>query len=133
MARPDTVRLQRVAVLKAMAHPSRLLMLETLTGGERCVCDLQRVVGADLSTVSKHLSRMRAAGLVTHRKLGLQVFYRLSVPCVLEFLDCVDAVREGRAGVRGRPRHFVATGSTSCPTTPVRPLVARRAAARKSA
>ncbi len=80
-------------MLKAMAHPSRLLILETLTDGERCVCDLQRIVGSDLSTVSKHLSLMRDAGLVADRRQGLQVFYRLRVPCVLGFLDCVDAVR----------------------------------------
>ena len=92
-ARSSKVRLERTRVLKAMAHPSRLLILETLTDGERCVCDLQRVVGSDLSTVSKHLALMRDAGLVADRREGLQVFYRLRVPCVLGFLDCVDAVR----------------------------------------
>ena len=88
-------------MLKAMAHPSRLLILETLTDGERCVCDLQRVVGSDLSTVSKHLSLMRDAGLVADRRQGLQVFYRLRVPCVQSFLDCVDAVRASSDGASG--------------------------------
>lgn len=87
-------RLERVRVLKAMAHPSRLLMLETLADGERCVCDLQRLVGSDMSTVSKHLALMRGAGLVEDRRQGLQVFYRLRVPCVMRFFDCVDAVRD---------------------------------------
>lgn len=95
--RERSTRLERVRVLKAMAHPSRLLILETLTAGERCVCDLQRVVGSDLSTVSKHLALMRGAGLVSDRRQGLQVFYRLRAPCVLTFLDCVDAVRDGAA------------------------------------
>ena len=106
MARPSSVRRERTRVLKAMAHPSRLLILETLTGGERCVCDLQRVVGSDLSTVSKHLALMREAGLVADRREGLQVFYRLRVPCVMDFLDCVDAVRgaSGRVGSGGRAR-----------------------------
>jgi ArsR family transcriptional regulator len=81
-------------VLKAMAHPSRLLVLETLAGGERCVCDLQRLVGSDMSTVSKHLALMRRAGIVEDRREGLKVFYRLRVPCVMRFLDCVDAVRD---------------------------------------
>ncbi len=94
----ERVRLERTRVLKAMAHPSRLLMLETLArDDERCVCDLQRVVGSDLSTVSKHLSLMRAAGLVVDRRQGLQVFYRLAVPCVMSFFDCVDAVRSAEA------------------------------------
>lgn len=72
-------------------------MLETLSRGEHCVCDLQRVVGSDLSTVSKHLTLMRSAGLVAHRRQGLQIFYRLTVPCIMSFFDCVDAVRSAHA------------------------------------
>ncbi len=83
---------RRAKVLKALAHPSRLAMLDALTEGERCVCDLQAVVGADLSTVSKHLSIMKDAGILLSEKRGLQVFYRLRVPCLLGFFPCVDAV-----------------------------------------
>jgi len=86
----------RTKVLKAMAHPSRLAMLEALAEGERCVCDLQKIVGSDISTVSKHLSVMKAAGLVEDRKTGLWVHYRLRVPCVLQFMDCIEAVVDGR-------------------------------------
>ena len=89
----DRQRQERTRILKAMAHPSRLLMLEALMDGERCVCDLRDLVGSDLSTVSKHLALMRDAGLVVTRKEGLQVFYTLRVPCILKFFDCVDAVR----------------------------------------
>jgi ArsR family transcriptional regulator len=77
-------------VLKALAHPSRLGMVELLADGERCVCDLQRVVGADMSTVSKHLSVLKAAGIVRDEKRGLQVFYSLRFPCVCNFLSCVN-------------------------------------------
>ena len=91
--RSERQRLERTRVLKAMAHPSRLLMLEALACGELCVCDLRDLVGADLSTVSKHLAVMRDAGLVLPRREGMQVFYSLRVPCVLKFLECVDAVR----------------------------------------
>jgi DNA-binding transcriptional ArsR family regulator len=83
---------QKATIIKAMAHPSRLIIIDALAEGERCVCELQRLVGSDLSTVSKHLSVMKRAGIVTDRKEGLQVFYRLRVPCVLRFFDCVDAV-----------------------------------------
>lgn len=96
---------RRALVIKAMGHPSRLAMLEALRDGQRCVCELQRVVGSDMSTVSKHLSVMKSAGLVEDRKEGLKVHYRLRVPCVLDFLDCVDAVLdpEGRpCGCRSR-------------------------------
>jgi ArsR family transcriptional regulator len=96
---------QKAAVLKALAHPSRLVMIDALAEGERCVCELQQVVGADMSTVSKHLSVMRNAGLVTDRKEGLKVFYRLRVPCVLRFFDCVDAVLRENARDAARAAH----------------------------
>ncbi len=83
---------RRTQVLKALAHPSRLLMVEALSAGERCVCDLQALVGADMSTVSKHLSLLRSAGIVLSEKRGQQVWYRLRVPCLLSFISCVDAV-----------------------------------------
>ncbi len=83
---------RRTTVMKALAHPSRLLMVEALSAGEQCVCDLQALVGADMSTVSKHLSLLRAAGVVLSEKRGQQVFYRLRVPCLLSFFSCVDAV-----------------------------------------
>ena len=84
----------KVRVLKAMAHPARLAMIESLAHGERCVCDLQRLVGSDMSTVSKHLALMKAAGVVADRKEGQWVYYRLRVPCILRFFDCLDAVLE---------------------------------------
>lgn len=83
---------RRARVIKAMAHPSRLLMLDALAPGELCVCELQRLVGGDMSTVSKHLSLMKTAGLVKMRKQGLQVYYSLRVPCITDFFGCVEAV-----------------------------------------
>jgi len=88
---------QKAIIVKAMAHPSRLMMIDALAEGEKCVCELQRLVGADMSTVSKHLSVMKNAGIVTDRKEGLQVFYRLRVPCILRFFDCVEAVLRSNA------------------------------------
>ncbi len=83
---------RRTRVIKALAHPSRLLMVEALSAGEQCVCDLQALVGADMSTVSKHLSLLKGAGIVLSDKRGQQVWYRLRVPCLLSFFSCVDAV-----------------------------------------
>jgi len=90
----------RASIIKGLAHPSRLLIVDDLARGERCVCELTALVGADISTVSKHLSVLRKAGIVQDEKRGLQVFYRLRVPCVLRFVDCIEAViKEGeRAG-----------------------------------
>ncbi len=84
----------RARIIKALAHPSRLLIVEELARGERCVCELTELVGADISTVSKHLSVLKRAGIVSDDKRGLQVFYRLRVPCIIRFLDCIEAVIE---------------------------------------
>jgi ArsR family transcriptional regulator len=87
----------RANVFKALAHPSRLLIVEQLAQQERCVCELTEMIGADMSTVSKHLSVLRAAGVIQDDKRGLQVYYRLKMPCVLRFFDCVGEVTETNA------------------------------------
>ena len=87
----------RTRILKALAHPSRLFMVDQLSHGERCVCELTAMVGADMSTVSKHLSVLKAAGVVADEKRGMQVYYRLKMPCVLRFFDCVGEVIEHTA------------------------------------
>lgn len=87
---------ERAMVMKAMAHPSRLLMIDELSRGERCVCELTELVGHDMSTVSKHLSLLKKAGIVEDDKRGLQVYYRLKVPCVLNFFHCIESVIQAR-------------------------------------
>jgi DNA-binding transcriptional ArsR family regulator len=82
----------RARILKALAHPSRLFMVDELSRGERCVCELTGMVGADMSTVSKHLSLLKSAGIVADEKRGTQVYYRLKTPCVLRFFDCIGDV-----------------------------------------
>ena len=87
----------RARVFKALGHPSRLFILEQLAQGERCVCELTEMIGADVSTVSKHLSVLKGAGVVQDQKRGLQVYYRLKMPCVLGFFQCVGEVLEYNA------------------------------------
>ncbi|MEW5700740.1 MAG: metalloregulator ArsR/SmtB family transcription factor [Candidatus Zixiibacteriota bacterium] len=82
----------RARVIKAMAHPSRLLIIDELNRGERCVCELTDLVGDDTSTVSKHLSVLKNAGIVGDERRGAMVFYRLRVPCILNFFGCVERV-----------------------------------------
>lgn len=90
-------RKQRASVFKSLGHPDRLRILETLADGERCVCDLVDVVGSSWSTVSRHLSVLKEAGVLEDQKRGLQVFYRLALPCVNSFMECLDASRRGEA------------------------------------
>ena len=82
----------RARVLKGMAHPSRLLILEELAKKERCVNELTQMIGCDMSTVSKHLALLQNIGLVENERRGAQIFYSLRVPCVLKFMDCVESV-----------------------------------------
>jgi ArsR family transcriptional regulator len=90
----------RAAVIKAMAHPTRLFIVDELSRGERCVCELTEMVGVDVSTISKHLSVLKNAGIVQDDKRGSQVFYSLLVPCVLNFFSCVESVLEARGKAR---------------------------------
>ena len=60
--------------------------------GERCVCELTAMVGADMSTVSRHLAILKGVGIVEDEKRGAQVYYRLRVRCVLNFFECVESV-----------------------------------------
>lgn len=78
--------------MKALAHPTRLFLVEELSRGERCVCELTEMVGADVSTVSKHLALLRNAGVVQDDKRGTQVFYSLRCACALNFFQCIDEV-----------------------------------------
>lgn len=86
----------RAEIFKALGHPARLTMVIALGKGERCVCELQELVGSDMSTVSKHLTILRSVGLVASDKRGKQVFYTLKLPCTLGFVDCVDRALEER-------------------------------------
>ena len=87
----------KAAVLKALAHPTRLWMAEQLADGEKCVCEFVEVMQVDFSTISKHLAVLRQVGIVEMDKRGKQVFYRLKVPCVLKFISCIEAVIKAQA------------------------------------
>jgi len=87
----------KAMVLKALGHPTRLWIAERLAEGERCVCELVEQLDVDFSTISKHLTVLKQAGVVVDDKRGKQVYYRLKVPCILQFMPCVEAVLEATA------------------------------------
>lgn len=82
----------RAEIIRAMAHPTRLYIVDMLAGKKMCVRDLTEKVGADMSTVSKHLTVLKNAGIVQDEKSGSQIFYNLKMPCVLNFFKCVETV-----------------------------------------
>lgn len=90
--KPIHVYEARAAVAKALAHPSRLMILEALKDGERCVCEMTDIIQADQSTVSKHLAVLRNAGLIESRREGVMTFYRRTCVCLDDFFACVERV-----------------------------------------
>jgi ArsR family transcriptional regulator len=84
----------QAAILKALGHPTRLLLVEELATKPRCVCELTAAAGVNISTVSRHLSVLKHAGIVLDEKRGLQVWYSLRTPCVLKFFQCVESVQK---------------------------------------
>jgi len=79
----------KAMVFKALSHPTRLLIVDMLKDGEKCVCEMMPDIDADTSTVSKHLSILRNAGILKSEKRGQMVYYRLKMECVLGFFSCI--------------------------------------------
>ena len=82
----------RAKIVKAMAHPTRLFIIDALSQQKRCVYELTEMIGADMSTVSKHLTILKNAGIVKDEKRGTMVYYQLQRPCILDFFGCIEAV-----------------------------------------
>ncbi|MFH8771960.1 ArsR/SmtB family transcription factor [Streptomyces sp. NPDC017958] len=98
-----------VAVLKAVADPSRYRLLWALSGGELPVSELARILGAHVAATSQHLAKLRSAGLVTTRREGTRIYYRAAaVRGLLEEAQLVadagdDAAGSGGGAGRGTP------------------------------
>ncbi len=83
----------RTRVLKALAHPARLKLVDVLAEhDEVCVCELTEAIGMDMSTVSRHLSQLKNAGIVDSDKRGQMVFYSLRVKCLQRLFGCIESV-----------------------------------------
>jgi DNA-binding transcriptional ArsR family regulator len=91
--RADAKYEHMTVIMKAMAHPTRLFILDKLDEREYCVCELTELVGDDISTVSRHLSVLKNAGIISSRRQNNQIFYKLLCPCVLDFYKCMIKVK----------------------------------------
>ena len=89
---PDLLRDRSAAVAKALADAKRLCVVERLADGERSVSDLSRDVGCQVPNMSQHLAVLRSAGIVTTRREGSTIFYRLADPQVLEVYRLLQEV-----------------------------------------
>ncbi|MCX7024341.1 MAG: metalloregulator ArsR/SmtB family transcription factor [Spirochaetes bacterium] len=105
MTDQDRKRLgRRALLLKSLAHPSRLLIIEMLEHGPRCVGELTEAVGADITTVSKHLLVLKRAGLVRDTKHGTYSEYALVCGCVSHFVDCIESGMKEEAAPGNRSK-----------------------------
>lgn len=82
----------KAKILKAIAHPTRLWIVDKLSHSTCCVCEFVDEIEADFSTISKHLSVLKEAGIIVDEKKGKNVFYTLKTPCILRSLDCATKV-----------------------------------------
>lgn len=82
----------RADILKALAHPVRVLILDALMEGERCVCELNDLADIDQSNISRHLAVLKKAGVVADRRDGMKVFYRILTPCIINAFNCAAEV-----------------------------------------
>lgn len=82
----------RTDILKALAQPTRLKIIEFLRSGERCVCEIFPAIGEEQSNTSRHLNLMLAAGVLSRRKERLKIFYAIKHPEILEIVDTVTLI-----------------------------------------
>lgn len=79
----------RADILKALAQPTRLKIIEFLRDGERCVCEIFPAIGEEQSNTSRHLVLMLTTGILSRRKDGLKIYYAIKHPEILEIVDTV--------------------------------------------
>jgi len=91
--KPDSDR--RTEVLKALAHPVRLGLVETLADRRLCVNELAELFPVDRTTISKHLALLKEAGVLEDERMGREVYYTLRIPCLQEFLGCLGRMSCG--------------------------------------
>jgi ArsR family transcriptional regulator len=79
----------KAEILKALAQPTRLKILELLRNGEKCICEIVPAINGEQSNISRHISLMQKTHLVSTRKEGVRVMVKVSDPNVFEILDSI--------------------------------------------
>ena len=85
----DRVLELKAEILKALAQPTRLKILELLRNGEKCICEIVPAINGEQSNISRHISLMQKSHLVTTRKDGVKVMVKVSDAKVFEILDSI--------------------------------------------
>ena len=88
----DKISQNKAEIFKALAHPTRLNILESLRGGERCVCEIIEEVNIEQSNVSQHLAVLKKLEILSSRKDGLRVIYKVKHNEVFQVLNLLDSL-----------------------------------------
>lgn len=82
----------KAEVLKALAQPTRLKILELLRHGEKCICEIVPALNGEQSNISRHVSLMQKSHLVTTRKDGVKLMVKVGDPRIFDILDRVGTI-----------------------------------------
>ncbi|WP_066634364.1 ArsR/SmtB family transcription factor [Desulfolucanica intricata] len=82
----------KAEILKALAHPTRVRILANLREGEKCVCEIIDNLAIEQSNISQHLAVLKKLDLVTFKKDGLKVIYKVKHPQIFQILDLLDNI-----------------------------------------
>jgi len=93
----DAELMARARVMKALASPVRLKIVDELSRGERCMCELQPLFPMNKSTLSRHVAALRNVGIISERRDGVRIFLKLETPCILKVFECAMGVIRAEA------------------------------------
>jgi ArsR family transcriptional regulator len=86
----------KAEILKAMAQPTRLKILECLRKGEKCICEIIPLINGEQSNISRHISLMQKCRLVATRKDGVRVMVKVRDPKVFDVLDRISQILQNQ-------------------------------------
>jgi DNA-binding transcriptional ArsR family regulator len=92
----------KAEILKALAQPTRLKILELLRHGEKCICEIVPAINGEQSNISRHISLMQKSRLIDTRKDGVKVMVKVSDPRVFDILDRVGAILKNQMNEQRR-------------------------------
>ena len=93
--------------LSVLAQPTRLRILYFLRDGERCACEINPSMPEDTSVISRHLVKMREAGILESRREGVSIYYKIREPRVFRILELVDELL--LSSTEDKLRYFIET------------------------
>lgn len=86
---------KKTKIIKALANPTRLMIVDSLLDGAKNVSEIIKMTGEEQSQISKSLAILKNNGIVEDKKEGLNVYYSLKVCCMAQFFNCINKMLKG--------------------------------------